>query len=434
MANSVPGQVSAGPIDGLFRDDPGDGTLGLPDYSLVPYTYAPLLGPADSSPQWALDQWRNGAYAALKGNPDGFGVLRSVGGPRGAAAIEVLPLATGTPASSLDGSRDPDYTWGPRDFAFAVRHPGTSTWSASNVRAYVVFRQSDNTVGMRLTTSAAQGPWDAELADSSAISLNGLVNVWDGNSHTFSLATFGQNVFVLIDDVLAIPFRAPRAYKRNANGTTDTTVFSNLPTTGDFIGYDTRGQDNYLYAWTALQQPSGDFFYYDMGALNVQTPPATTYTPTTTPSGETWSLTGTVTGSKNGLQISTSGSATFNVAWPYGVLCTRWTGATGALVFRYIDANNYYQLSSAGIYRMVGGTLTRFHTFSKAPVAGDHIAVRNWADRIRVYVNGVSVAYYTASYHKDAKGIGFRSSSSGATQWSYIAFQPLVSSIVLPTT
>lgn len=436
MANSVPGQVSAGPIDGLYRDDPGDGTLGLPDYSRVPYTYAPLLGPADSSPQWALDQWRNGAYAAFKGNPDGFGALRSVGGPRGAAAIEVLPQAEGSPSASLDGNRDPDYTWGPRDFAFAVRHPGTAAWAAANTRAYVVFRQDNNTVGMRLTTSAALGPWDAELADSAAVNLSGLINVWDGNAHTFAVATLGQNVFVLIDSVLVIPFRAPRAYKRKPDGTTDATVFSNLPTTGDFVGYDARGPENYLYGWTALQPPSGDFFFYDMGALTVQTPPATTATPTTTPSGETWSVTGTVTASKDGVLLAANATASFNVDWPYGVLSTRWGTATaeGGLVLRKVDANNYYQVTSTGIYHCQGGVLTKFHTFTTPLVSGNHVAVQNFKDRIRVWVNGVSVAYYFASLHTTARGIGFRSPAAGTSQWRYIAFQPLVSSIVLPTT
>lgn len=433
VLNSVPGQVSAGLIDGLFRDNPGDGTLGLPDYSLVPYTYAPLLGPKDSSPQWALDQWRNGAYAALKGSPDGHGALRSVGGARGAASIDVLPLSTGAPTYSPDGSRNPDYTWASRDFAFAVRHPGTAAWTAASTRAYVAFCQDDNTVGMRLTTPAALGPWDAETADSAPISLDGLIDVWDGNAHTFTVGTFGQNVFVIIDGAVAIPFRAPRSYRRKVLGLPDQTVFSNLPTTGDYVGYDTRGTENFLYGWTALQQPSGDFFYYDMGALEVQTPPSGTYTPTATPSGETWSLTGAVTASKDGLQIPASGSATFNVNWPYGVLCTRWTGASGALVFRRKDASNYYQVSSAGISRNSAGVLTQFHTFATPLAAGDYVAVRNWADRIRVYINGVSVAYYTASTLTDAKGIGFRSSSSGPTQWSYIVYQPLVSSIALPT-
>jgi hypothetical protein len=431
--SAVPGQVSAGLIDGLFRANPDDGTLGLPDYSRVPYAYAPLLGPKDSSPQWALDQWRNGAYGALKGSSDGYGALRSVGGTRGAASIDVLPMSTGVPTNSPDGSRDADYTWAPKDFAFALRHPGTAPWTAASTRAYVAFCQNNNTVGMRLTTPAALGPWDAETADSAAVSLNGLINVWDGNSHNFTVGTFGQNAFVIIDEALAVPFRAPRSYQRNALGLPNPGVFSNLPTTGNFVGFDTRGTENFMYGWTALQQPSGDFFYYDMGALEVQTPPSGTYTPTKTPSGETWSLTGAVTASKNGLAIPVNGWATFNVAWPYGVLGTRWISPSGGLVFRAVDTNNYYQVTTNGMYVSINGNLTKIHTWATQLKVGDHIAIRNWADRFKVFINGVQSAYYTASYYQSGRGIGFHSGPEGATQWSYIVFQPLPSSITLPT-
>jgi hypothetical protein len=431
--NSVPGQVAAGPIDAFMRDDPADGTLGLPDYSLVPYTYSPLLGAKTSSPSWAIDQYRNARFTALKGSSDGLGVLRSVGSAQGAAGITVIPQTTGTRTPSPDGSRAAQYIWGPRDFAFAVRHSGSTSWTASNVLAYVALMQSSNSIGMRLTTSAALGPWDAELADSASITLPTNVKVWDGNPHTFYLSTFGQNVFCLIDGVLGIPFRAPRAYRRiPPDGTLDASVFSNLPATGSYMGYDCRGDSNYLYQWDALQPASGDFFFYDMGPTTVQTPPTTTYTPTTTASGETWTLSGTVTGSKNGLQISTNGWATFPLAWPYGTLCTRWTGATGALVFRHVDNNNYYQVSSTGVYNNVAGTLTRFHTFTTPLVNGDHLAVRNWANKVQVYVNGVSVASYAVGFHSTGKNVGFRSSSGGSTQWSYIAFQPMVSDPILP--
>ncbi|MGA5598432.1 hypothetical protein ACPCSE_29780 [Streptomyces cellulosae] len=433
MANSVPGQVSAGIIDGLFRDNPGDGTLGLPDYSRVPYTYAPLLGPTASSPQWVVTRRSNGAFGGLKGNPDGYGALRSTGGPRGAAQIEVLPQTTGSGQQALDASRHPDFTWGPQDFAFAVRHPGAASWTAASTRAYVVFTRATNSVGMRLTTSAAQGPWDAELADSAAVSLDGLINVWNGSAHTFTVGCFGQNVFVTIDDTITVPFRAPRAYKRNADGSTDLAVFSNLPSSGDYVGFDTRGAEAYLYGWTALQPPSGDFFYYDMGPLTVQTPPAGTYTPTTTATGETWIKSGTVTASKDGLLISTSGSATFNVDWPYGVVSTVWADTSGGFLFRWVDADNFYQVTTTGVFRSVGGTLTRFHTFATNLKIGDHVAVRNWPDSIRVFVNGVSVAYYSVGYHREGRGIGFRSGSSTSSQWRFITFQPLVSSPVLPT-
>ncbi|PPS89496.1 hypothetical protein [Streptomyces sp. MH60] len=429
---SVPGQVAAGPIDGFLRDDTEDGTLGLPDYSLVPYTYAPLLGDTGSSPQWVIDQFRSDQFAAIKGSPDGYGVLRSTGADRGSVGLSVTLQESGTLAANPEGGRSPDSTWAPRDFVVPVRHSGSDAWTATDVRSYVAFTQAGNSVGMRLTTPAAEGPWDAERADSAAVPLPAAVNLWDGNPHSVAVAAFGQNVFCLVDGTVGIPFRAPRAYRRDPAGWIDTSVSSNLPGTGPYMGYDCRGSGNCLNSWTALQPASGDFFYYDMGALTIQTPPATTYTPTTTPSGETWVKTGTVTASKNGLAITASGSATFDVTWPYGVLCTRWTGASGAVVFRRVDANNYYQLSSAGIYKNVAGVLTRFHVFTTPPAVGDHIAIRNWADRIQVFINGVSVAYYSVDSHAGGKGIGFRSSSAGSTQWSYIAFQPMASDAVLP--
>ncbi|MFE0490193.1 hypothetical protein [Streptomyces griseoaurantiacus] len=435
---SVPGQVSAGLIDGLLRDDAGDGTLGLPDYSLVPYVYAPLLGPVDAAPQWVIDKFRLAAFAGFKGTADGLGALRLAGSDRSAAMITAIPQATGTRGVSPDGSRAPDFTWGPRDLALVVRHPGATTWSsASAPLSYIVLTQASNSIGMRLTVPAsAQGPWDAELADSAAIPLPAGVNVWDGNAHSFAVSTFGQNAFCVVDEVIGFPFRAPRAYKRNANGTTDTAVHADMSATGPYVGYDTRGVSASLFGWNALQPASGDFFLYDMGATAVQTAPATTYTPTTLPSGETWSLTGTVTGSKNGVLLAANAAASFTLAHPYGLLCTQWGTAVaeGGLVFRRVDASNYYQVTSTGLYSVVGGTQTKFFTFPTPIAAGAHVAVRNWANQFRVYVNGVSVAFFTASFHAAGAGVGFRSPAAGTSQWRYLAFQPMVTSPTLPTT
>jgi hypothetical protein len=437
-ANSVTGQVSAGIIDGYLRDNKGDGTLGLPDYSLTPYTYAQMLGEQVSSPQWFIDQFRFARFAGFKGSPDGYGALRDTGGARGAASISVIPQSTGTITASPDGSRAPEYTWGPRDFAFAVRHPGTLWTSASAARTYVALTQGANSIGIRQTIPGAgnaAGPWDAEKADSIAVTLPTAINPWDGNPHSYTLSTFGQNVFCLIDNVFGVPFRSPRAYKRSADGTPVTSTFADMPSTGSYMGVDFRGTDTALYQWDALQPASGDFFLYDMGATIVQPAPTTTYTPTTTPSGETWSLSGTVTGSKDGVLLAANATASFNVDWQYGVLCTRWGTATaeGGLVWRKVDAANYYQVTSTGIYSCVGGSLGKFHTFTTPLVAGDHVAVRNWADKIRVYVNGVSQAYYLATSHATGKGVGFRSPSTGTSQWRYLHFQPLVSDPVMPT-
>jgi hypothetical protein len=436
---SVPGQVAAGPIDGYLRDDAGDGTLGLPDYSLVPYTYAPMLGPVDSTPQWSIDQYRQARFAAFKGNPDGFGAFRNVGSASvGAVSLTVLPQASGTITASPDGSRDPDYTWGPRDFAIAVRHPGAEVWTASSRRAYLAFTQATNSVGMRLTTPSALGPWDAEKADSAALALSSpLPNLWDGNTHTFHVSTFGANVFCLVDGIVGLPFRTPRAYRRKPDGSTDTTVSGSFPLvgSGSYMGFDARGTETYLCRWDALQAASGDFFLYDMGPTVVQPPSTDTYTPAFLASGEAWALTGTVTASKDGVLLAANATASFNVTQPYGVLCTRWGTATaeGGLVFRRVDANNYYQVTSTGIYHCINGTLTKFHTFTTPLANGSHVAVRNWANQIRVYVNGVSQAFYVANYHGTGTGFGFRSPAAGTSQWRYIAFQPLVSDPVFPT-
>jgi hypothetical protein len=436
-ASSVPGQVSAGTIDAYLRDDAGDGTLGLPDYSLVPYAYQPLLGDAGGEPQWFIDQYRYARFAGFKGSPDGLGALRDTGGVRGAASISVTPQTTGVITASPDGGRDPEYTWGPRDFAFAVRHPGTPGWSSSSPpRTYVTLKQANASIGIRQTVPAsALGPWDAELADSAAIVLPAGVNVWDGNPHSFTLSTFGQNVFCLIDGCLGVPFRAPRAYKRNADGSTNTAVFSDMSSSGSYMGVDFRGPDSSLYQWDALQPASGDFFLHDMGATTVQAAPGTTYTPTSTPSGETWSLSGTVTGSKDGVLLAANATASFSVDWQYGVLCTRWGTATaeGGLVWRKVDANNYYLITSTGIWSCISGALSKFHTFTTPLTAGTHVAVRNWADKVRVYINGVSVAYYTVTTLAAGKGVGFRSPAAGSSQFRYIAYQPMVSDPILPT-
>lgn len=434
--NSVPGQVVAGLIDGYLRDDLGDGTLGLPDYSPVPYTYAQMLGEESASPQWYLSQYKSGLYAGFKGNPDGYGALRNMGSVRGAASVYVTPQSSGTITASPDGSRAPDYTWGPRDFAFAVRHPGTLWTSASTSRTYVAVTQGSNTIGVRQTIpGSALGPWDAEKADSAAVAIPSAINVWDGNAHVFTLATFGQNVFCLVDGVFCVPFRAPRSYKRNANGTTNTGVFADMPSTGSFVGVDWRGSDTNLYEWDAHMQPSGDLFLYDMGPTAVQAAPSTTYTPTTTPSGETWSLTGTVTGSKDGILLAANATASFSVPWPYGILSTRWGPATaeGGLVFRKQDANNFYQVTSTGVYYCEAGTLTKFFTFSTPLTSGSHVTVKISPTNLRVFVNGSLVANLSISRFQTATGIGFRSPSTGTSQWRYISYLPLSNDIVLPT-
>ncbi|MET7363289.1 hypothetical protein ABZS76_33295 [Streptomyces sp. NPDC005562] len=435
--NSVPGQVAAGPIDGLLRDNPGDGTLGLPDYSPVPYTYAPLLGPVEGDTQWVLDQWRKGGFAAFKGSPDGLGALRSTGADRGAFGVEFICEAAGVKVTSPDGSRAPDYTWGPRDFALAIRHPGTTTWTAASPRAYLAFTAETKTLGIRITTSAAEGPWDAEVADSAPIMLGGgFPDPWDGAAHTAYVACFGSNVLCVLDGKWPFVFRAPRAYKRNTDGTVDTTVFSNLPTTGRYGGYDNRNEQNFLYGWQALQGASGDLFYYDMGPTTVQTPPGSTYTPSTLPSGETWAITGTATASKNGLQLAASSTATFIVQAPHGYTCTRWgvTQAQAGLMFRRQNSTNYYILTSTGTARYTNGTPVAHATFTTPLKDGDHVIIVNGPTYYQVFVNGMQVAAFTALVQgESAGGIGFFNPAGGTSQWRYLVHQPVFTAPSLPT-
>lgn len=428
----VPGQVAAGLIDGYLRDNPGDGTLGLPDYSLVPYAYAPLLGPVASSPQWYIDRYRSGAFAGFKGNGNGYGALRLT---RGAASIAVLLQATGQKIPAPVGTRTPDSVWGSADVALAVRHSGTSTWSPAATMAYVALSQESNTIGMRLTTSSAQGPWDAEPADSAALTLPGAVSLWDGHAHTFALATLGQNVLCIVDEKIAFPFRAPRAYRHTPGGTPDIGIWNTLPATGDYCGVDFRSEQSSLYEWNALQNASGDFFLHDMGPTTVQAAPTDTYTPVRLPSGEAWSTAGTVTAGKDGILLNAGSSAFFTAAHPYGLICTRWGAVTGggALVLRRVDPNNYYQVTPTGISSCVGGTLTQFAVFPTPIASGDHVVVRNRPRQIQVYVNGIQTASYTVDSHITGTGVGFTSPAGGTSQWRYIAHQPLVSDPVLPT-
>ncbi|MCX4799538.1 hypothetical protein OG497_37415 [Streptomyces sp. NBC_01242] len=435
---SVPGQVSTGMIDALFRDDAGDGTLGLPDFSPIPYTYAPLLGIANGSPQWVLDQFRKGSYAALKGSPDGLGALRSTGADNGAFGVEFICQATGSRPVNPTGARAPGFTWGPRDFALAVRHSGATAANSTRAWAYVAFDGDKKTVGMRISVANNQlGPWDAELADSAPVQLGGsLPDPWDGNAHTALVASFGSNVLCIIDNKVAIPFRAPRAYKRRADGTTDTAVFSALPSTGAYGGYDNRSEQNYLYSWKALQGASGDFFFYDMGLTVVQPAPSTTYTPTVLASGEAWTLTGTATASKTGLQLAASSSAVFNSAVPYGLICTRWGAcqAQAGLQFRRQDASNYYILTSTGTTRYTAGVPAVNATFATPIQDGDHVVVHNYPTTYAVYVNGVQYASFSSLVQgHGATGIGFFNPAGGTGQWRYIAFQPHFTDPVLPT-
>ncbi|MFH8483109.1 hypothetical protein [Streptomyces sp. NPDC018055] len=436
--SSVPGQVSAGMIDALYRDNPGDGTLGRPDYSRVPYTYAPMLGASNGSRQWVLDQNRMSSYVAFKGSPDGLGALRSTGADDGAYGILYVCEATGTRAVSTNGLRAPEYTWGPRDFALAVRHSGSTAAEATRQWAYIAFNGDTKTVGMRISLANNQlGPWDAELADSAPIQLGGTMpDPWNGASHSAFVSAFGSHVLCILDGRVGIPFRAPRAYKRNPNGTVNTGVFSTLPSTGTFGGYDNRHERNYLYGWQALQGASGDFFYYDMGPTTVQVAPATTYTPTTLPSGETWAITGTATASKDGLLLAASSTAGFTTKVPHGLICTRWgvCQAQAGIRFRQQDASNYYLLTSTGTTRYTAGVPTSNIVFPVTIKNGDHVVIHNYRSQYVVYVNGVLFANFTGLVQGSAgAGVSFVNPAGGTSQWRYIAFQPYYNSPILPT-
>lgn len=435
---SVPGQRLVGKIDGLFRNSPGDGTLGLPDYSLVPYQYLPMLEPAGGGTTWVIDHNHSASYGAFKGSPDGLGAFRDVsaGGSANAYAVDVIPQVTGSKQTGTP--RTPDIAWGPKDFAFALRHSGASTWDGAT-RAYLAFDSTANTVGMQLTTPAAAGPWDSEIADSAAIPFTGSrPQIWNGQAHNVIASTIGQNVLCIIDGAFAVPFRLPRAYHRNSNGTINTGVFADLPSTGKYGAFDCRGTSTWLYGWTALDSASGDFFYYDMGALTTQVAPTTSYTPSALPSGEAWTLTGTVTASKNGLLLNASSSAFFNVRNPYGYICTKWGAVAtgGGVVFRRQDASNYLLLTSTALVKVVAGVSTTLFTFTLGPWGVDaDVVIHNEPSRVTVCVQGVvqNSALSVASF-STATGIGFISPSGGTSQFRYVAFQPQPNTAVVPTT
>lgn len=431
---AVPGQVSAGYIDGFLRDDADDGTLGVPDYSLTPYRYVPLLEEAGGTPRWVVDQFRSGRYGGFKGSPDGLGTARWVGANDGAFLISLLLQDTGSRTGSPDGSRAPQYTWGPRDAVLALRHPGTASWAPGDIRAYLALTEVDRSVGIQITTPDALGPWDVEFADSHAVRIDAIRDLWDGNPHNVSVACIGPHVLCTIDGAVGIPFRAPRAYKRSFEGGTDTSVYGELPATGEYGGYDTRGLENFLYAWIALQPASGDFFYYDMGPLRIQTPPSGTYTPAALPSGETWSISGTATASKDGVLLAASSRMSFTPASsPHGYICTQWGAADpeGGLVFRRVDDANYYLVTSTGLWRYEAGVGTKVADFTVS--ADDHVVVQNWATYYGVFVNGVSVAVFTTTYWPDAGSIGFLSPSTGSSQFRYIGVQPVFDTPVIPS-
>ena len=433
---SVPGQRPVGLIDGYLRLDAGDGTLGLPDYSRIPYTYLPALEADVGGTTWSVDEFRPGGFGAFKGSPDGLGAFRDVsaGGAAAAYAVEVIPQATGTKQS---GARSPDTTWGPQDVALAVRHPGTATWDLAT-RTYVTLDRTANTIGMRLTTPLSIGSWDAEAADSAAVSLAnpGWPQMWDGNAHTISVAAFGQNILCTLDYKIAVPFRAPRAYHRYNNGTLSTVYFSDLPSTGAYGGFDARGTDTYLYEWRMLAAASGDCFYYDLGPLTTQTAPGTTYTPTVLASGEAWSLTGTVSASKNGILLSASSTALFTVPEAHGLICTKWgTVATGGgVVIRRQDASNYYLVTSTGIVRYTAGTPTTVFTYT-TPIAADaNVVIYHLPAGVGVYADGVLYANWGLASFTGATTMGFLSPAAGTSQFRYIAFQPIPNPAVIPTT
>lgn len=433
---SVAGQRLVGNIDGFFRSNPGDGTLGLPDMSRVPYVYAPMLEPVGGGLTWVIDQFRGDGLGAFKGSPDGMGALRDVaaGGSNNAYAVEVIPQNTG--ARQTGATRTPDTVWGPQDFALAVRHPGTSTWDGST-RCYVAFDKTAKTIGIRMTTPSSAGPWDAEIADSAPIALPSAINLWDGNSHWISVGTIGQHVLVTIDNAWAVPFRGPRAYHRNADGSINTSIFSTFPLGGSYGGFDARGTQSWLYGWRALNVVSGDLFFYDYGPLVTQSPNATTFTPTNAISGEPYTITGTVTGSKDGVLLAASSSASFTVTQPYGVICTRWgtsVATGGGLVLRRQDASNYLLLTSTALVKVVAGVSTTITSLPLSINAGANVVVRNTPTYISVYVDGSRYGtVINTTQFAAAAGLGFISPAAGTSQFRYLLLQPLPNPATLPS-
>ncbi|GAA1978788.1 hypothetical protein GCM10009738_66530 [Kitasatospora viridis] len=449
IAPGVLYQYATGVLDAFGRVTV-DGTLGNPDFSPKPYTYAPALGPSLSSPQWSFGSPSASAvlpgWGAKKGSPDGMAALRDVGSSDGSVLIQLIPQTTGVVLDPAWGNgKSAGDVWGVQDFAFCVKHTGSSSYTPGADRYYLAFTRRNQEARMYFGYDASVAPWDVLPSDEAAIPLSGKVNLWDGKRHDILVSQFYSSVVCLVDYKVPLIFNEPRLFYPPTTSFPRQMFFFG----GSYMGVDTRGTDTLLTAWTALQPSYADLFLWHQASRTIEQPSTSTYTPTSLDSSDgRWTVTGTATASKDGVLLASGSSMFVTPNRGSGWLVTRFgaVAAAGGLVFRRQDASNYLMLTQSGqIQAVVGGTATTIATLpgSTSITAETDVVLRfNGSTLACNLSSGASlgdVANLTTGvpigpYFPQAKGVGLLSPAGATSQFRYFYFQPDYDLPVLPTT
>lgn len=384
-----------GVVDYFYRQDAGDGTLGVSDFDFANYTYAPLAfsatGPYPSGPQWYVGTDHNG----YKGVATGLGALkntyRSNHGVEFGAFIQ--PASTGN------------------KICVAVRHGGQTDGTAA--AAYLVLDQAAGTIALGVKTAGASLSTAYTVAGGNSRTLSSLgLTPFDGAVHRHQVYISGQTV-VYID----------------GSSTLKTPVYFYDPAlhlTGTSTGVDFNSLTA-LNTVTLLPMASyGNF--RTTGAL------------TNTASGEVWQTAtsgagAAVTVSAPGNLQTIGGTAGYALAYflaPLGaggstgkIVQTQYTGtiqATSGITGRIQDATNYYLVNTTNVTKVVAGTQTVLGSaHSSTFVTGDTMQVAfGPTGVIQVYRNGLLVNSVTDTTFTAQNRFGLGIRAAATANWPYL--------------
>ncbi len=426
-ANSLPGQGPSGLVDAFWRDPPGDGSLGTPDFSPVAYTYAPMLTTPPSSPQWVINQadFSNTVHrSATKGVASGEGVVRDARNTNMAFSVVVNP---GAIVGMVAGGTGPLTQWAPSDFVIALGLPA-SPLTGTAFYSYLAFLSAPGTVGVQMSAGTSAAPWQTNPQDLAPQVLP--VSLWDGAWHTLTVSAFGDSIWLLIDNAHILWFPRPQY----TSGST-TTAWSPLSAR---YGLDAASTTFQLGSWTQLMPATGAVF----GWQPTNSSHARLWNGPTTPaamdSGEQVILAGSVVASTNGVTLGANSSFLFS---PYsvpstGILTTRWNSSTPSgcgLLLGYADANDYLILTSTALISVVGGVSTTLQTLGTPLSSGSSVAVFGTPTTVQILAAGQSYGTVATTQFGQGRQFGVKTSTTGTGTWGALLYQPMPAVIVLPT-
>ena len=418
-ASSLPGQVPSGLVDAFWRDPPGDATLGVPDFSPVPYSYAAMLTTPPTSPQWVINQADlPGAVhrSASKGVASGEGVLRNARSTNMAFSVtvnpgQVVPLTGGTGVQAQ---------WAPSDFVVSLGYPPVPL-AAGAFYSYLAFSSATGKVGVQMSTSSASAPWQTSPQDVASLVLP--VNLWDGAWHTLTVAAFGTSIWLMIDNSRALWFPRPQY---TSGGTT--TPWSALST---LCGLDAASTALQLGSWTQLVPASGAVFGWQPASSSHPLLWSGPTVPASMDSGEAVTLSGTVTASTSGVTLGAGASLLFS---PYvvpntGYLTTVWGSSTssgGGLLLGYADSGDYLLLTSTALVSCVAGVSTTLQTLGTPVSSGTTVVVAGTPGSVQVMAAGQSYGTVATGQFGQGRQFGLRGPATGTAAWGAVLYLSLI--------